>query len=1090
MKSLHSIFLTPAFFWIVLFMITCHTTYAQVEKDTIVASQYYKKADSLLTERQYDSSIEYFTKALPMYQKAKAWEKVAGCYNKISENQWRNRENLKESLSSAKKVLKMSTAILGKNNRERAVAYDNIGTYYLRMSKYQDALVNYEKSLDIEKKILPEDDEDMGATYSNLGIACRYLSKFQKAIYYQNKALSIYFKNYEPNDEKIGKEYNNIGNIYSRMGKYYTALDYYKKNLTITINHFGENHLNSGYNYFNIGIVYNDLNQYDKALEYYQKAIPIFGREENLYPLFATYNNIGTLLSDKGEFDKAMEYNKKSLNMALKIYEGDHPDIGTCYWNIGVVFENKQSYEKALQYYNKALSIYKTTYGENYEGIATLYGNIGNVYAHKNDYNKALEYHRKGLLVYGNILEKNNYEVSKAYMNIANLNLEKGAYKEAFKYSQKGLEILEEEYGGGSSSSLLALNQIATVCSKQKAHQKAIEYFDTAILANTKKDNFKSTFDPDQYYNTKFLLESFQGKAKTLQSRYLKDNNLLDLEQCNIIYKEADILINHIRQSFQNYQDKITLAKQAKEIYTDAIETQLLLYRNKQDQKSLEQAFYYAEKSKANTLKELLNTTRSKNFTGLPNDLLEIEKTLKTDRTFYQSQIINERSNKSIDSLKLSEYENKLFDINRKQDSLTKVLEKNYPKYHQLKYQNDIVTVADIQQQLDDKTTVLEFFTGDSISYAFTISKNDIAVQELATPKLTEQVEDFRKSIIDQDVKSYKKQASALYNKLINPIADQLVGDQLIIVPDGPLWHLNFDLLLAKEDDSNNPAVLSYLLKNYAITYANSANLLFAPFKTNPSSQTLQECLAFSFSDSTQSGETRAMPLATLRSAGGDLPGTREEIKAISDIIDGQYYYGSQAVEANFKKNAGQYNILHLALHGEVDNERPENSRLYFTKNKDTIEDNLLYSHELFALDIPAELTVLSACNTGTGKIAKGEGIMSLGNAFQYAGTKSLLLTNWEVSDKTTPEVMKYFYRNLKEGMNKGKALQQAKLQYIAAADINRTAPFYWGAFYLVGDAAPMHFDDHAIVYWAIGLGVLGVILFAGFWYRRRNKFN
>ncbi len=178
---------------------------------------------------------------------------------------------------------------------------------------------------------------------------------------------------------------------------------------------------------------------------------------------------------------------------------------------------------------------------------------------------------------------------------------------------------------------------------------------------------------------------------------------------------------------------------------------------------------------------------------------------------------------------------------------------------------------------------------------------------------------------------------------------------------------------------------------------------------------------------------------------------------------------------------------MHLALHGEVDNERPENSKLYFTKTNDTIEDNLLYGHELFAMDIPAELTVLSACNTGSGKIAKGEGIMSLGTAFQYAGTKSLLLTSWKVSDQTTPELMKFFYANLKKGMNKAKALQQAKLQYLANANLNRTHPFYWGSFYLVGDAAPIAFSNPTWVYWVLALGVL-VVITALFWYRRNTS--
>ena len=278
------------------------------------------------------------------------------------------------------------------------------------------------------------------------------------------------------------------------------------------------------------------------------------------------------------------------------------------------------------------------------------------------------------------------------------------------------------------------------------------------------------------------------------------------------------------------------------------------------------------------------------------------------------------------------------------------------------------------------------------------------------------------------------------------------------------------------------------MLKDYAISYANSANLLFASFDDSLHQKVRQESLAFSFSDSTQIAENRAISLTTLRDTGMDLPGTREEIRAISNIVNGQYYYGSQAIEANFKKNAGNYNILHLALHGEVDNERPENSKLYFTKSKDTLEDNLLYGHELFALDIPAELTVLSACNTGTGKIAKGEGVMSLGTAFQYAGTKSLLLTGWDVSDSTTPELMKLFYTNLSEGMDKAKALQQAKLQYLNTADINRLDPFYWGAFYLVGDATPMHFDNGTPWYWIVGL--LTLILVGLALIRKRKKKN
>ncbi len=1084
MKPIQPFFLT-AYLRLIFFLISFHVVTAQTQKDTLLAFQYYQKADSLLIERKHDASIDYFTKALPMYQKAMVWEKVANCYNKISENQWRKRK-FKESFFNAKKALEISDQYLNEENKERAYAYDNIGTYYLRTFRYEKALMYFKKSLDFKKKIFSDNHQEIGVTYSNLGITYRYLSEFQNGLSYQKKALDFFIKNFGVNHEKTGREYNNIGNIYSQMGKYHTALDYYKKNLEIIYSSNTENNINLGYNYFNIGIIYHDLNQHNKALQYYQKAMPIFEKEEDIYPLFATYNNIGTLFSDKGEHDAALEYNKKSLDMALKIYDQNQPDVGTCYWNIAVVMENKEDYEKSLFYYKKALRIYKEKYGENHEGVATLYGNIGNVYTHKKDYKKGLECHLKGIAIYNEISEKNNYEFSRAYINLANFYLEKRIFDKSIESSRKGLEILENEYGKNSPPTLQVLNQLGNIYRQQRDYDKAITYFNEAIVTNIKNYNDKKDkgiFDPSKYYNLKLLLETLQGKAKTLKLKYLESKRLLDLKQSKEIYEQANVLIDYIRQSYKNYQDKISFSKKAKEVYQDAIATHLLF----ENEKSLEYTLYYAEKSKANTLKELLNESTARSFGGLPKGIIALEKEIKTDRAFYQSQITGEKSKKNtIDTTKIKEFENELFNLNRKQDSLLLVLEKKYPKYFQAKYQNNVISVADIQKNLNDKTTLLEFFTSDSTTYAFIITKNTIKVKELSTFSLTNKIEQFKKAITSKDLRTYKESAHTLYNELINPIKSNLAGDELIIIPDGPLWHLNFELLLTQNDDSNNPTVLSYLLKDYAVTYANSANLLFTHFKSEIQSKTLQECLAFSFSDSTQTKDSTIMSFATLRDTGDDLPGTRKEIMAISDIIDGQYYFGSQAIEANFKKNANQYNILHLALHGEVDNEHPENSKLYFTKSKDTIEDNFLYSHELFALDIPAELTVLSACNTGMGKIAKGEGIMSLGTAFQYAGTKSLLLTSWEVSDQTTPELMKYFYTNLKEGMNKAKALQQAKLQYLHTAKKNRTHPFYWGGFYLVGDSAPIQFKSNSLLYWILGLAFL-LILFSVFIFRTRK---
>ncbi|GAA4277411.1 tetratricopeptide repeat protein [Aquimarina mytili] len=1024
------------------------SVFSQASKDTL-ALQYYKKADSLLTVRKHEESIALFKKALLLYQKAQTWEKVASCYNKISENQWRGLA-LDESIQSSKKAIEICSKYLSKDHIQEANAYDNFGSYYQNNSKYNDALKYFKRSLVIRQKILPK-------------------------------------------DAQIEVVYNNIGSAYEDLGEHSKALEYFKKYIEFSIKKLGKNHIRVAYGYINIGTIFRGLNQDDIALNYYQKALPICIKEKNEYVLSVLYINMGGSFFANEEYDKSLLYYKKSLDLKLRIYGEDHPTCGRIYNNLGLIFEFKDDHDKALYYYRKALQIFKTAFGENNYGVADIYHNIADIYILKNEFKTALTYHEKALGIVTSIFGENSPKTSDFYIRIAKLYFKQNMNSNALSYYNRGLRVLQNVYGEYHLLTSGFYNGMAITYDKQKEYAKAISYFNKAILANAKNNDTVITqinFDSNRFYDLPLLLETLQGKAKTLQSQFKQDKNQKNLEQSIILYQKADVIVNVIRQSFQNYQDKVTFSRKAKEMYASTIGVHLLKYEYTKDQSSLFKVFYNIEKSKANVLKELLNESYAKTYAGLPSELLETEKMLKTNRASYISRINEEQLNSLIDTVKIAKYENKLFDVNRKQDSLTKILEKQYPKYHKLKYKTDVVSIADIQEKLDDNTTLLEFFTNNSTTYAFTISRNGIAVKELTTSNLFKKVSDLHESIILKDIGGYKQFSYTLYNELIAPIKDKLIGEELIIIPDGSLWHLNFELLLTQSNEKEERN-MPYLLRDYAISYANSANLLFGPEqKISKSLEVRNECLAFSFSDSTQLANSKTMSLATLRDAGDDLPGTRKEIKAISNIINGQYYYGTEAIESNFKQNANQYSILHLALHGDVDHKNPQNSKLYFTKSKDTIEDNLLYSHELFALNIPAELAVLSACNTGTGAIAQGEGIMSMGNAFQYAGTKSLLLSSWEVSDKSAPILIENFYTNLAEGMNKAKALQKAKLDFLKTTDFDQLAPFYWGSFYLLGNADPIDINQPLSInmFWGILGGVLILLTLVFIYYRKKSQ--
>ncbi len=1071
----------------ICFSIASTSIFGQKKKDTLIAFQYYQKADSLLKHKNYSQSIDLFTKAIPIYEKINAWNRVARCYNKISENQWRDRK-IEKSLQNAKKALKISDKEFIENNNEKAISYYNIGNSYSKLLDYKNALLYFQKVIDIEQNTQFANDLNLVVdAYKNMGIVYFHLGDYQKAIHSFRKTLDINIKIYGLNHDKVGKSYHNIGNIYLTMDKYSTAIEYYKKSLDIEINTLGKEHLDVGITYFNMATIYTNIIDSDQALNYLEKAHKIFKKNKNSPYLSYFYLNKGTILKNKGELDKALSYFYNAIETGKKHFGEQHRVITTSYHHIGNILTRKEKYDEALKYYSKSMTISKKIYGENHNRISDLYNAIGKLHGQKKDYDLALDYMNKGIAIQQESVTLNYIN---KLLNLGGIYFLKKNYKGALNQYRKGLKVLQDFNLPNHILSIEIYNRIAFTYHQQKQYKKSLDYFNKAIQINSKNnsDINQTIFIPDSHYKPKILLETLKGKSMVFQSLYEKHKNLDYLNKSINLNKNADVLINYIRKSFQNYQDKVTLAKQAKEVYTNAITANLLLYKETNNLKTLKQALYYAEKSKANVLKELLADSNAKGFSGLPKELLTLERTLKSNRAFYQSQITKERSKDSIDLKKEKKFQSSLFAIKRREDSLTKIFEKDYPKYYQLKHKNEVVSVSEIQQQLNNKTTVLEFFTSDSITYAFTITKKDIKVKELITPKLETHIEQFSKAITSEDNTMFKEIGYTLFKELISPVKDNILGNNLIIIPDGALWHLNFDLLLTQQETEKSDRNLSYLLRNYAISYANSTNLLFKTSKyTSKPLENKNECLAFSFSDSTNPSSNTSISLASLRNTSEDLPGTRQEIKAISEIIDGQYYYGPKSIETNFKKHANTYSILHLALHGEVDHNEPLNSRLYFTKSKDTLEDNLLYSHELFALNIPAELAVLSACNTGTGKIANGEGVLSLGTAFQYAGTKSLLLSHWEVSDKSTPQLMKNFYTNLAKGMNKAEALQQAKLTFLNTTEAFYTNAFYWGSFYLLGDTKAIDISEtYTTYYWISGGLLMLIILFL--LYRKRKS--
>ena len=188
-----------------------------------------------------------------------------------------------------------------------------------------------------------------------------------------------------------------------------------------------------------------------------------------------------------------------------------------------------------------------------------------------------------------------------------------------------------------------------------------------------------------------------------------------------------------------------------------------------------------------------------------------------------------------------------------------------------------------------------------------------------------------------------------------------------------------------------------------------------------------------------------------------DLPYARQEAEFVAQISDGNLYLNDNAKESVFKNVADNYNIVHLAMHTYLSDKNPMNSAMIFSQIDDNPEDGLLYTWEVYGITLNARMVVLSSCNTGTGLLSTGEGILSLARGFLYSGSQSVVMSMWEIEDKSGTEIINNFYRNLKKGNTKSIALRKSRSAYLKRATQLKSHPYFWATLVIYGDNSPVY---------------------------------
>ena len=307
----------------------------------------------------------------------------------------------------------------------------------------------------------------------------------------------------------------------------------------------------------------------------------------------------------------------------------------------------------------------------------------------------------------------------------------------------------------------------------------------------------------------------------------------------------------------------------------------------------------------------------------------------------------------------------------------------------------------------------------------------------------------------------YTSASFKLYQLAVAPFQPLLTSSELLIIPDGALHDLNFETLLTKPDTRNFERNL--LIQQYTIAYLLSTTtaLQFSNLARRHSNGIL--ALAPGFND--QLKQDYIAGLKDPSTLDEDYlhfvrqPFAERTARDLGRMLSANVMVGKAANEKAFRENAARFGILHMGTHAELNANSPMYSRLVLSKNGSELEpddDGYLHAYEIYELDLRAQLAVLTACATGSGKKEAGEGVRSLGYGFAYAGCPSLVVSLWNIDEKVSAELIALFYANLAEGMPKHKALREAKLSYLAHAPQELALPYYWAGLVLVGDVEPV----------------------------------
>jgi len=710
---------------------------------------------------------------------------------------------------------------------------------------------------------------------------------------------------------------------------------------------------------------------------------------------------------------------------AMRFYEKDPKkywaDLAECHNLEAIRLMYKEGFtDRVKNQFNRAIQLAISGGLNDARKLGKYYDNLGYLYGPV-DRKLSLKYLNMGLKQHLKFND-NEYWISTSLLNLGSYYLDTQNFDSANYYFKSGLKYRKELFGNFHPEISISYQHIAACFQQQNNIDSAYHYYQKALF---QKPNDTHIELPISKYPQGTYLYVYADIVKELSRLLVREyDRTHDIQTLKIAFDYNELINKLLASHVESYEwenAKISYSRDFRAFYENYIEVSYLLFKVTGNQSYARSALSTMESLRYTSVLENTRSIQQSYIEGSEQQLYNRLIDAKGELAFYAMVSTNSPSNPILESKFVSA---------RK-------------KYNQIKdsipQDRTEKKVIDFNQLTNDHSgsIFIEYWESVDHYYAISLSRGGFFFLKLnKPPHWNTTVQNFMQAIsrppklssFQIDRSKFSANAGLLYQVLIAPFENSIrTSDRLIIVPDGVLHQIPFEILLVNSTGSDSYATMNYLNNTIPICKALSLNLLLS----NKTTREMNKVVAFG---------------ATVGAHA--LPKAGDEIEAIKEFFNVDENTARLCNLERFnQKTELDGSILHLAVHGEQDTTDILKSRLIFSG----VIGDTLYAHDLYRKKINSPLVVLSACESGLGINHDGEGVFSISRAFTYAGAGSILMTLWKVDDNRSANLMSEFYKFLKSEGDAAVALALSKKAILSSSDEFTSHPYYWAGYTLVG---------------------------------------